>query len=127
MDKVIYRDILETQMLRYTKGNMPRGWILQQDNDPKHTYNLVKDWFKSKKIRLLEWPPQSPDLNPIEQLWEELDRRCKGQNTTIPAQKLEILQREWANTPKEKLTKLVDLMPDRYKAAIAAKGFPTKY
>ena len=70
----------------------------------------------------MSWPPQSPDLNPIELLWDELDRKIR---TVCPTSKFHlwnIIEQEWNNIQKETIRKLIERMLRIVKAVIKSKG-----
>ena len=103
--------------------------IFQQDNDSKHTSCAAYKWFKDHGIEVLEWPPQSPDLSPIENLWEYLERRLAAYENE-PSGMLELWERieiEWNKIPADICLNLIESMPRRIAAVLKAKGGYTKY
>ena len=128
MIKEVYVDILAKNLpLAARKLHMRGRYIFQQDNDPKHTAMIVKQWFADNRVTVLEWPAQSPDLNPIEHMWSELERRCSGRNPRNKQDLIDMAMREWNLIEVPVVQKLIESMPNRIRAVIAAKGGPTKY
>ena len=88
-------------MLPYAEDNFPLRWVFQHDNDPKHKSKLVTEWLDKEKVKVLKWPSQSTDLNPIENLWEALKRKVSGHNVRNKGQFLEILKETWESISPE--------------------------
>uniref|UniRef100_A0A8R1DGF8 Tc1-like transposase DDE domain-containing protein n=1 Tax=Caenorhabditis japonica TaxID=281687 RepID=A0A8R1DGF8_CAEJA len=127
MDRYVYEDILENTMRPWARANLGRSSVFQQDNGPKHTFLHVLNLFKHRRADVQAWPIQSPDLNPIEHMWEQLERRLKVVRASNANQKFAQLEAAWDSIPMTVVQTLLDSMPRRFQAVIDAKGYPTKY
>lgn len=126
LNKEGYKKILEENALPSGQRLIGRGFVFQEDNDPKHSSKLCRGFLEEKQKRrvlnYMHWPPQSPDLNPIELLWEELDRKVRLKGPTSKTNMWEILQDTWNEITVETLFKLTSRMPRLCQAVILAKG-----
>ncbi len=87
---------------------------------------ITKEWLKKKHIKVLEWPSQSPDLNPIDNLWRELKVRVAKRQPRNLNDLERICKKEWDKIPPEMCANLVTNYKKRLTSVIANKGFATK-
>lgn len=128
MNADLYINILKKNLkMSARKFRLGNNYIFQQDNDPKHTAKKTTEFFKENHINLLEWPAQSPDLNPIEHLWAILDRKIGDRSFSKKGELKEAVKKAWNEIKPEEVQKLIESMPRRLSAVIEAKGGATKY
>ncbi|TKS65777.1 Transposable element [Collichthys lucidus] len=128
MDSSQYQQILANNVQEsVTKLKLRRGWILQQDNDPKHCSNSTKAFMQRNNYNVLEWPSQSPDLNIIENLWCDLKRAVHAQKPSNLTELEMFCKEEWSKIPSTTLQTLIGSYRKRLEAVISAKGGSTKY
>jgi transposase len=136
MDKDLYLHILKDELAKtvtYIRRNSQyktSQLIFQHDNDSKHTSGIVNDYLGKRHYQVLDWPSQSPDLNPIEHMWALVKRRMNEYDTPPKGMEetWERVKEIWYKkiTTQECLN-VIDSMPRRIKACINAKGLWTKY
>lgn len=109
--------------------NMGGNSMFMHDNARPHTAQIVRDYFLEVGINCMNWPSRSPDLNPIEHVWDELGRRVRARDPA-PATLRDLKQalvEEWDNIPQERIKNLINSMPNRLEAVRRARGGNTKY
>ena len=78
----IYKNLLQNHVVPILQESTCANPIFMQDNAPCHKAKLVMEYLKEQNVEVMDWPPQSPDLNPIEKLWNTLGTRVMARNPT---------------------------------------------
>jgi transposase len=140
----VYISILQAKLLPFIQALREDGTtdiVFQQDNAKVHKSKLTNAWLadsgKQNGFSIIVWPAYSPDMNPIEELWAhlkiELHHRypdtwsLQGSNDAIKQKLQQRLWEVWWEIGEDVLSGLIDSMPRRVEALIAARGWYTKY
>jgi len=128
-----YLEILQANFRQISR----EGLLFMQDNASIHTAHLIRDWFFECGISAIQWPPYSPDLNPIEHAWAKLKERIyqldpdiesrTGPEDEVKEYFIDLIQRAWEDLGQDYFDQLVASMPRRVEAVIDAQGWYTKY
>lgn len=121
-------EILEDHVVPYA-GFIGDGFTLMHDNARAHTTGIVHGYLQEVGIPVMQWPARSPDLNPIEHLWDQLKRKVRSRDpapTTLQELQDAVIE-EWDSIPQEEVLKLVRSMRERMEAVIRARGDNTRF
>ena len=99
-----------------------RDWVLVEGNDPKHRSSFSQEWKKNDHITTLPWPCQSPDANPIENLWSLLKIKVATRKPKTIKEFKKPIYKEWNDLPIQLPSRLVWSMKNRVDDLIQSKG-----
>lgn len=127
MNAIKYCEVLEKNLLGFWE-KIDKDAILMEDGCPIHRAKYSQAWRRENGISTMDWPAQSPDLNPIENLWQQLKVAVEKRAPRSKEQLLIVLQEEWKKLgDKDVLKSLVKSMKKRVRSVIEANGKPIKY
>ncbi len=127
MNSEVFRAILSAHIQPNASELIGRRFTVQMDNDPKHTAKATKEFLKGKKWTVMQWPSQSPDLNPIEHAFHLLKTKLKGKCPKNKQELKTVAAEAWQSITRDETQRLVMSMRSRLQAVIDCKGFATKY
>ncbi|KAI6655895.1 hypothetical protein LOD99_1629 [Oopsacas minuta] len=124
----LYQELVLEPVVKCLSQTMFSGqpFVFQQDGTPAHTANTTQDWLKHNIPTFIhkdEWPPYSPDLNPMDySVWSILENKvCSVSHNTASSLKISLC-REWEKIPEETLHAAVEGFPNRLRVVTSKKG-----
>lgn len=124
-----YCEMIGDYLVPIAKNIGGDNWIFQRDNAPIHGSKYTKKWFFDQKIKILDWPALSPDLNPQENLWGILSRQvyANGRQFNSVSDLKQAISKAWAEISEETLSNLIGSMPTRVFEVIRKNGASIDY
>ena len=126
MDGKYYMEIVE-QHIPEIKNMLKGNWRLQQDNDLKHISRIAQEFLKDNIPEIMDWPSNSPDLNPIENLWAIVKRNVEMRKPKNLNELEHFMSEEWDKILNSLLVSLVKSMPQHCDEIIKKNGERISY
>jgi len=129
LNGIRYREKVLAPIVLPSLEDIAPGAIFKVDNAPAHRSRVATNFLEEREVVRMALPACSPDLSPIEHLWDVLGRRIRSNHPpagTLP-RLIEILEMEWAAIPQDTIRTLVQSMRRRCQACIQARGGHTRY
>ena len=124
MESLGYQAVLKEGLLKIYDATS----VFIQDGATCHTSKSTSKYLEKEKVCVMsDWPPQSPDLNIIENIWSTIKRNVGRHNPQSANDLWTYIQEEWENISTSDIGHLYDSIPRRLKAVLLAKGSQTKY
>jgi len=113
MNPNVYKTVLQKAFPEFSEIYGHIQWTYQYDNAPIHTARIIKQWITDQNVKLLEWPPYSPDINIIENIWGLLSRGMyeKGRQFSDTETLVEAIKKAWATISLNEIKKYYDSKP----------------
>jgi transposase len=131
LDANLYKSILKKTLFpsaeKLFRTSPKSNWYLLQDRDPKHRSKIVSEWLERKNVNVLWNPPQSPDLNPIENVWKLLKDKVSEKQPKNIKRLEQAIHQCWGELDPVKIRNCVNSMPKRLQAVLDVEGEQTKY
>lgn len=128
MNATLYGDILQQTLIPFIEEIYPNGHKFMQDNDPKHTSNYIANFFEEHNINWWKTPPESPDFNPIENMWHELKEYLRREvKPTSKDALIAGIEEFWSTVDVTKCRKYIRHLRKVIPRAIQLQGDATGY
>ena len=123
----VYKQLVKDHVLHVLRNSTKQPSIFMQDNAPCHKAMVVMNFLKAENVTVMDWAPQNPDLNPIENVWKTLGKCSKARNPKRTEQLWNALQEEWNKITQQDINELISSCSRRCQGVNEAKRLHTKY